>query len=95
MKTNQKVTIYFNDVDINSKPYRVFEGCQSVVLSWKEATEYAEKKISEGEWSQYLIPALTSVETIIEGESDLSEEEEAYINSEDDYSEYHEYCTEQ
>lgn len=66
MYGNQKVTIYYNEVDIANKPYRVEFGCPSVTISWREATEYAEKKITDGEWSQYLIPELTGVETIFE-----------------------------
>ena len=66
MSRNHKVTIYFNNIDIENKPYRVFEGCPSVTIAFKDAIEYAEKKIDSGEWSQYLIPELTGAETIID-----------------------------
>jgi hypothetical protein len=80
MKTKKTVTIYFDKVDISQKPYRVLIGCESIEKTWKEATEYAEKKISDKEWSEYLIPELTSVETIIEGESKEDQETLPYID---------------
>ena len=66
MPRSQSVTIYFNDIDIDSKPYRVFEGCPSVTIAFRDSIEYADKRISTGEWSQYVIPELTGAEVIFE-----------------------------
>lgn len=67
--SNQKVAIYYNQVDISGKIYKVFPDCPKVEVPWRQATEYAEKKVSDKEWSQYLIPELTGAKVIFEGES--------------------------
>ncbi len=82
MTANQKVTVYYNDIDISEKPYRIHAGCPSVELPWREATETAEKKIDSEEWSQYLIPTLTGAKVINEGQSDDSGEKVSQIECE-------------
>jgi len=80
MTENQTVTIYYNGVDVSEKPDKVLPDCNFVNQPRKEATEYAEKKLSNNEWSSYLIPELTSVETIIEGESDHPQQESLSVS---------------
>lgn len=63
------VTIYYNDVDLRKEPYIIHPNCPTLnlpVKSVEEATEFAEKKVSSGEWKGYLIPDLTTKEFIYE-----------------------------
>jgi len=79
--TNEKVTIYYNKVTIGdrSSGHIVHIGCQSVDVPWRQATEYAEMKISSKEWDKYLIPALNSLETTYEDQAPQDEEKVSYI----------------
>lgn len=73
---HEQVTIYYDLVNVEQKPYRIFAGCPSVKMKWREAVEYADKKISSGEWKSYVIPALTGAECIFsEEEVEIGEEE--------------------
>lgn len=77
---NQKVTIYYNNLTLGDRTngHRVHENCPSVDVPWRQATEYAEKKISSKGWSVYLIPELNSLHCTFEGK-DTQEEEKEYI----------------
>tara|TARA_R110001606_G_scaffold203594_3_gene351689 strand:- start:1668 stop:2063 length:396 start_codon:yes stop_codon:yes gene_type:complete len=67
--SNQKVEIFYNQVDISKKVYKVLANCPSVKVPWRQAVEYADKKISDKEWTEYLIPELTGAKVIFEEES--------------------------
>lgn len=59
-----KVEIYFNDIIIGNGEIRILEGCKSISMRWKESVEFADRKVSTGEWNSYVIPALTGSKVI-------------------------------
>jgi hypothetical protein len=73
---NQRVTIYYNDLTLGYKSsgHRIHENCPSVDVPWKQANEYAEKKISNKEWSVYLIPEFNSIACYHEGQDPVDEQ---------------------
>lgn len=73
---NQKVTVYYNDITLGDKTtgHTIHMGCPSVRIPWRQAVEYADKKISTGEWSQYIIPDLNSIKCYFAGEDDYEED---------------------
>ena len=73
LRTNQKVKVYYNNLTLGNKAtgHIIHEGCPSVDIPWRQATEYSEKKISTKEWSQYLIPELNSVKCLHEHEAEV------------------------
>lgn len=81
LSPNEKVTVYYNNITIAGREsgHIVHVGCPYEKLPWREATEYAEKKIDSGEWSEYLIPALNSIKTTFEDQDDLNTEEDLSI----------------
>lgn len=72
LSANQKVTVYYDSITLGDKTtgHIIHEGCPSVKIPWRQATEYSEKKISTKEWSQYLIPELNSIKCRHEHEVD-------------------------
>jgi hypothetical protein len=72
-----KVTIYYDLINLETTPYQIFAGCPSEQMKWREAVEFADKKISSGEWKSYVIPALTGTECIfLEEDAEILQEEE-------------------
>jgi hypothetical protein len=76
LRSNEKVKVYYNKVTLGNREtgHIVHLGCPSIELPWRQATEYAEKKMDSKEWTVYLIPALNSLKTTIEEEEEAEEE---------------------
>lgn len=61
---DMQVTIYYNDVFVSDKPFQVYPNCPSVKVDISKAVDFAEQKLSTGEWHSYLIPELADSEVI-------------------------------
>jgi hypothetical protein len=53
------VTIYYNDVFVSEKPFKVYPNCPNVSVDVEKAREFAQAKLDSGEWHSFLIPELT------------------------------------
>ncbi len=56
---NRPVRIYYDMLEINGDVCCILPGCPFIEMPWRQATEAAEKNISENKWKKYIIPDLT------------------------------------